>query len=251
MTSLDVDQTQPPQPVDLRLGRLLEFDRRSFEFPILDPVTASYPPRSYTWACPEVLSQGNVGACVGFSITHELAARPVKVGIPEATRDLAMRIYHAAQKIDPWPGEAYEGTSVLAGIKVAAQLGYYSEYRWAFGVDDLILALGYKGPAVLGVNWYSAMFTPDPAGLIRPLGSHVGGHAILANGIRTVFRAGNEHSLDTLDRDLTLIRLHNSWGSSWGQAGECFISAADLATLLGQAGEACIPVKRLDPPGMP
>jgi hypothetical protein len=145
-----------------------------------------------------------------------------------ASTYMARLIYKEAQKIDPWPGETYEGTSVLAGAKIATSLGHYKEYRWAFGLQDLILALGYKGPAVLGINWYSSMYSPVN-GIVKISGSVVGGHAILANGVSIPKQQ---------------VRLHNSWGPGWGNNGEAFISFADLGRLLNEGGEACIPVIR-------
>lgn len=185
------------------------------------------PPRSYTWSCPVNLDQGAEGACTGFAVAHEAAARPVRV--PGITNERARGLYWRARILDEWPGEGYEGSSVLAAIKAGQELGWYGEYRWAFGFDDLVLALSYKGPAVLGINWYEGMFNPGADGVIKPTGRISGGHAILANGISVKRR---------------LIRLHNSWGPSWGLGGGCLISWDDLSLLLAQDGEACIPVKR-------
>lgn len=212
------------------LGRLVEFDERSRSFPIRTTIPVTYAPRSYTWRCEVQLNQGNVGACVGFSWAAELAARPAV--IPNITDVMGFNLYHEAQRLDEWPGEAYEGSSVLGGAKAIKARGFLEEYRWAFGLDDLVLAIGYRGPAVLGINWYSGMFSPDNAGIIHPTGNVVGGHAILANGVSISKR---------------LIRLHNSWGQWWGINGDAFISFDDLNRLLHEQGEACIPIKRLNP----
>lgn len=214
---------------DLRLGRRVDFDERSRNFPVR-ALISSATPRSYTWSCPVVLHQGSEGTCVGHAWAHEIAARPV--GWPVNSYQ-ARLIYREATQIDPWTQndgpDWHFGTSVLAGAKIASQLGHYGEYRWAFGLDDLILALGYKGPAVLGVNWYSGMDAPDALGRIRVAGTLRGGHAILACGVSVSKR---------------LIRLHNSWGNSWGVNGQAFISFEDMDRLLREQGEACIPVVR-------
>jgi len=215
--------------LDPRLDRVVRFDKRSREFPIRALIEARKP-RSYTWSCKTFLDQGQEGACTGFAVTHEAAAHPVCVRVDEA---MARSIYKRAKQIDEWPGEDYEGSSVLAAVKAGQECGWYGEYRWAFGIDDLKLALAYKGPAVLGVNWYEGMFEPGHTGFIRPSGALMGGHAILANGISL--------------RAPGFVRLHNSWGQSWGLNGECFITFADLDTLLRQDGEACIPVQRKNP----
>jgi hypothetical protein len=215
------------------LGRLPQFDERSRSFPIRTLV-ATYAPRSYTWSCGAVLDQGAEGSCVGHAWAHELIARPLVMA--SITQLFAVSVYHEAQRIDEWPGGSYlgaspryEGTSVLAGAKVIQREGYIAEYRWAFGLDDRVLALGYKGPAVLGIDWHESMFDPDASGLLHVTGSAVGGHAILANGVSIAKR---------------LVRLHNSWGPDWGLNGEAFISFDDLRALLGRGGEACIPIGR-------
>lgn len=210
---------------DPRLDRIVEFDETSREFPIRTLVPKK--PRSYTWRCDAWLDQGREGACVGFSWSHELAARPKPVG--GLTDDFAHAVYKRAQKLDQWPGETYSGTSVIAGAKAVQELGYVGEYRWAFGLDDLILAVGYAGPAVLGVNWYEGMFRPDEKGYIHPSGNLSGGHAILC------------HSVNVKKR---YFKLHNSWGSDWGNKGECFVSFDDMDRLLKEQGEACVPIQR-------
>lgn len=212
---------------DKRLDRLVQFDEKSRSFPIRQLIPTTVKPRSYTWRCPIFLDQGQEGACAGFAVSHEAAARPVTVlGLTDI---IAREVYRRAQQIDEWPGESYEGTSVLAAVKSGRERGWYSEFRWAFGLDDLVMALGYKGPAILGLNWYEGMFQPDANGFIRPTGSLLGGHAILANAVSVTKR---------------YVRLHNSWGSDWGTGGGCLISFDDLDRLLREQGEACIPVLR-------
>jgi C1A family cysteine protease len=104
-----------------------------------------------------------------------------------------------------------------------------SEYRWGFSIDDVVESLGYIGPVVLGVNWYSDMFTPDSSGYIKASGRLIGGHAVLAVGVNI-----KENR----------IQLHNSWGKSCGFNGNCYISISDVEMLLKKKGEACIPIKR-------
>lgn len=217
-------------PAERTFDRLPEFDPKSRLFPIRSLV-AGNPIRGYTWRCDANLNQGREGACVGFSWAHELAARPVPVrGL---TNDKARSIYFEAQRVDEWEGETYEGTSVLAGAKVLQRQGLIGEYRWAFGLTDLLLALGYKGPAVLGLNWHEGMFEPDNNGFIHPTGQVLGGHAIMANAVSKTGR---------------YVRLHNSWGPDWGQNGSAKISWDDLDILLREQGEACIPTGRRKEP---
>lgn len=211
------------------LGRLEQFDDRSKQFPIRPMLPTGLPPRSYNWRCCVNLDQKREGACVGFAWAHELAARPAEIdGVVD---NIGRTIYKKAQVLDEWPGENYEGTSVLAGVKAVQTLypGAINEYRWAFGIDDVLQTLSYHGPVVLGVKWYSGMYTPDADGMIKVTGDLVGGHAILARGINVKQRK---------------VRLHNSWGASWGKSGCAFLSFDDLALLLKRKGEACVPVHR-------
>lgn len=210
-----------------KLDRAVRFDERSRQFSIRAALPADVQPRSYTWACNLWLDQGSEGACTGFSLCHEAAAKPVEVkGI---TNQVAQEVYNRARQLDEWPGEDYEGSSVLGAIKAGKERGWYSEYRWAFGEEDLMLAIGHHGPAVLGINWYEGMFDPDSKGQLHVAGKLAGGHAILCNGFSV--KTG-------------LYRLHNSWGKGWGLCGEAFISRDDMRRLLKEQGEACIPVKR-------
>jgi len=219
---------------DPRLARLKQFDERSRRYPVKATVSATRP-RSYTWPCAQHLDQGREGACVGFSITHELVARPVEVkGLDgKFAKEL---IYWEAQRTDDWEGGSYpgakpvyEGTSVLAGMKIAKKLGYITEYRWAFGLDDLVMAVGHRGPAVLGLVWYDGMFEPYSCGHLHVEGDVAGGHAILCKGVNVEDR---------------YFVLHNSWGPSWGRGGDARITWAEMDRLLHEEGEACIPTQR-------
>lgn len=205
------------------LDRRVKFDEKSRNFPIRATISKTEP-RSYTWKCNTWLDQGREGACTGFSVSHEYAAKPKEV--TNLTNADAQAIYYRARQIDEWEGEDYEGSSVLGAIKAAKEKGWYSEYRWAFGVDDLALAVSRKGPAVIGVNWYTGMFNPDANGFIHKTGQLAGGHAILCNGYNVKGR---------------YFKLHNSWGKKWGVNGECKISYDDMNALLKEYGEACIP----------
>jgi len=220
------------------LGRRVQFDERSRNFPsrALPALGAARSPRSYTWRVGTWLDQGREGACVGYGFAHELAARPVVV--PGVTNEVARAIYHDAQRLDPWDGGAYEGaepyyegTSVLAGARALTRLGHYSEYRWAFGEEDLALAVGYHGPAVIGVDWYEGMYDATREGgfLLRPTGRVVGGHCVLIYGLN--LRGG-------------YYRVWNSWGRSWGDDGTARITREDMVRLLADDGEACVPVRR-------
>lgn len=211
------------------------FDERSRDFPIR-AVLPRKPRYRRSWKPGRVLDQGAEGACVGHGWAHEALASPVRVDLARLPRAkgaevdpqrFAFQVYRMARRIDEWPGEAYEGTSVLAGCKIMKQFGLVKEYRWAFSVEDVRDAILYVGPAVLGVNWYSGMYSA-PHGNLNVHGSLVGGHCILA-----IAYDPNRGFL-----------LQNSWGADWGVSGLAWISIADMRRLLSESGEACVPYRR-------
>jgi len=222
---------------DHRLDRIPSFDRESRKFCITSRLETSAPIQTKMWELEHYLDQGQEGACVGFGISHELLATPKDAPYPYVNNEYAKeQIYWEAQKIDPWPGGAYpgaspfyEGTSVLAGVKIAKSIGWFDSYYWAFSLNDLMKGVSQEGPAVLGVNWYEGMMDTDAAGYIRPTGSCIGGHCICAIGI---------------NKEDEYFTLHNSWGDCWGDDGRCRISFADMRRLLNENGEACFFVGR-------
>lgn len=206
--------------------RLQEFDEKSREFPIRTLLTTTTPVTKL-WSGGSFLDQGSEGACVGFGWSAELSASPIRVaGI---TNDYARNLYYAARRVDQWPGEDYDGTSVLAGAKVAQARGKITSYRWCFSLSDLILTLSYQGPVVLGLNWYEGMWDTDSKGYIRPTGDMIGGHCVMARGVNVGYKR---------------IRIRNSWGSDWGYYGDAYITYADMQRLLSEQGEACVPLGR-------
>jgi hypothetical protein len=204
--------------------RIPQWDVRNEAFRIRTLV-GPLPPRSYTWRVGTWLDQGSEGACVGFAFAHELAARPKVVPV---TNDDARSIYHDAQRVDDYPGEDYSGTSVLAGAKVLTGRGKFTSYRWAVTVDELVTAVGYSGPVVLGIDWHEGMMSTD-SGWIYPTGSVVGGHAILCYSVSV-----KNH----------WFRLWNSWGRDWGDNGTARVSFLSMKQLLAENGEACVPQGR-------
>lgn len=90
--------------------------------------------------------QGNEGACVGFSCSRMMS-------LLNRSKYDAPWLYKSAQKIDEWPGEDYDGTSVRAGLEVLRTQGHcrvaygktypvdpaagISAYRWATTVKEV------------------------------------------------------------------------------------------------------------------
>ena len=218
-----------------QLDRLEQFDEKSKNFRIGDVHTATKPLRSYTWRCDQWYDQGREGACVAYSLGHEASSRPAEV-THLTDPFLKQQVYWEAQKIDPWPGGEYPGatpnyggTSVLAGIKVLYKKLFFKEYRWAMDFRELLVGIGYNGPAVLGVPWYEGMYRPNADGYIKPTGRVMGGHAILARAINVKTKT---------------VTLRNSWGKGWGHTGDCYISFDDLETVVRDRADMAFMLKR-------
>lgn len=219
---------------DKRLARIYQYDPRNKKFLIKRLIKATEP-RSYTWRCNLMLDQGNDGSCVGCGITAELAARPAEVQKLNY-RFAKEKIYWEAQRNDEWSGGSYpgakpfyEGTSVLAGVKVAHSLGYFKGYYWADTFKALQMGMAYHGPAVIGINWYEGMFNMQEDGFIYPTGSIAGGHCCL---------------LTQINMKEEYFTLHNSWGDGWADMGAAKISFKTMRRLLAEEGEAVFFVNR-------
>ena len=207
------------------LGRLFIPDERDKKYHLksLMPKAAVTITSKYWWAAGWWGDQGETSECVAYSWTHWLAEGPiVQKGKPPINPDV---LYNEAQKVDEWPGENYDGTSVRAGAKVLQSKGFISTYNWAWDIETVKTCLLTTGPMVVGTLWYDNMFYPDINGLIKVGGAIAGGHAYLLDGINV--KTG-------------LIRIKNSWGKSWGKGGFAYISIADMEKLILDDGEACL-----------
>lgn len=100
--------------------------------------------------------QGQEGACVGYGVSRVASLLNRK-------RYDAEWLYRRAKDVDEFPGSAYEGTTVRAGLEVLRSLGHVpitrrhpyidgsgipaaadgiAAYRWARSTDDALAALG-------------------------------------------------------------------------------------------------------------
>lgn len=189
--------------------------------------------------------QGREGACVEYGITHELAASPAQVQLAHL---VAIRsehgIYWPAQREDEWPGGSYpgaapvyEGTSVLAGLKVATRLGYYEGYRWGFSDDERVAGVVHEGPGVVGAWWTEGAARPRPSGLASTDGADLGGHCVAWIGVMFGHKLKGEPRMD-------IAVIAQSWGLNHGDRGRVYFRLEDWLALLRREGEVAFPVGR-------
>jgi hypothetical protein len=168
--------------------------------------------------------QGNLPQCVGYSWAHWLEDGPIQQsGIPPIVKPNI--IYKNAQKLDQWPGENYDGTSVRGGAKYLQSIKKIKSYYWGYDLQTLINTVLKLGPVVVGTNWYTNMFYPNGNGVIKIGGRLAGGHAYVINGVDTKTKQ---------------FRIKNSWGKNWGKGGHAFISFNDMTRLIREQGEICL-----------
>jgi C1A family cysteine protease len=203
-------------------------DERSREYP-MRTLLSQVPIETKMWQQGTILDQGQEGACVGFGWTAELLAEPMPYQAREDSgNNYARNLYLEAKVLDEWPGENYEGTSVLAGAKALKNRNLIGGYRWCFGIDELRDTIISQGPVVIGVPWYEGMYEAE-GGVVTITGKKVGGHCLTVTGY---------------DADKNMFRWQNSWGRGYGLDGSALIGYNDLAGLLSEQGEACIPMDR-------
>lgn len=213
------------------LGRMPAADERDRAFSVapLLPAAAPARPYRYWWANGWWGNQGAKPHCVEFAWHHFIADGPI-THEQDAPLWPVGSVYFEAQRIDEWPGENYDGTSVRAGAKVLQSKGLIQQYRWAFNLQDLIQTVWTISPVVIGTNWYESMFYPGEDGRLRLEGPVVGGHAYLLDGINVT---------------KGLFRIKNSWGRAWGNDGFAYISFDDVNRLVfAEDGEASIALER-------
>ncbi len=258
-------------PAPVHDGRRLDWfrrlDPRSLSHPVAAGPETPLPARGRLWAPGRVLDQGAEGACVGFGCAAEAAAEPVPV--PRITNAVARAWYRASQRRDQWPGEQYDGTSVLAGCLEGRARQLYAGFLWAKRAEQLLAGVAAApedngGPAVLGVEWTEGSYETDQLGVLRPGGDVVGGHCVCVIGavvladLSATDAAGVQlledlAELDLLDGVRAVLELdgeeaagivQNSWGLTFGRNGLCVVPLSVLRAWARAGWEAAQPQGR-------
>lgn len=208
-------------------GRRYAPDDRDHSYRMATALPEEAPSRTYRYyRAGPVLDQGPYPHCVGYAWRQWLSTAHMmtRTGVD------ARSIYQAAQKVDEWPGEDYDGTSVRAGAKVLHGLGHIERYLWAWDVNTVAeWLLGNHGTVILGTRWFAGMSQPDKNGVGHITGSLQGGHAYLVVGAN--MKSG-------------LFRVLNSWGRDWSQNGRMWLEGETLEQLIQWDGEACTAIEQ-------
>ena len=209
-----------------------------------------------------IKDQGNLGSCVGFAVTALKEWQETRENILEISQgkkdyrkgkeyNLSEAwTYWMSKKIDPWPNE--EGTSIRFAMKVLNKIGVPCEEGWEYndamkgepkswanlvarwslidsywrvdGLSGLKAAL-LSGPVAIGIPCFDSIFYVDKTGLIEyphDPNQIYGGHALCAVGYDDQKFGG-------------VIKIKNSWGSSWGARGYGFIPYDYISDFLWDA----------------
>jgi len=218
-----IPETTPPP--GQHLGRHIHFDERSraYRVPVDDTTTI----QSRIWKRKvQAFTQGDRNACTGNGAAGLLCTEPFHQKGLRCNETLARKIYSLATRKDQlkgvWPPDD-TGSTVLAAMKALRELGLIREYRWGFGIQDVLKTLSTLGPVEIGVHWDVGFDHPDAKGFVKRKGRSRGGHAFELLGV-----------------DVTTQRVWaiNSWSPGWGLSGLFCFSWEDLDHMLRHDGEA-------------
>jgi hypothetical protein len=218
--------TIQPIPTVPGMGRaFISHDDRNRDFP-MRALVGDAPIREKVWRRGQAYDQGRTSQCVAYEGKGKLNTAPFSAFEPYDTRSRYSTdaFYAGAQANDQWPGEAYDGTSALGMLRHLQQQGIIAEYRWCFGLDDVLRTISNHGPVGVGAWWRGGMWEPDPQShLLSYSGSYVGGHQFEAFGVHP---------------DVEEVECMNSWGPLWGDRGRFRMKFDQFALLLDDDADA-------------
>jgi hypothetical protein len=210
---------------EFRLGRHIEFDERSRAYRV--PVEDSTTIESRIWKRRvRAFLQGQRNSCTGNGAAGLLCTEPYRQKALRCNETLARKIYSRATHKDGvkgvWPPDD-TGSTVLGAMKALKAMKLIREYRWGFGIEDVLKTLSAIGPVEIGVHWDDGFDRPDAHGLVKRKGKSRGGHAFEVLGV---------------DVSTERVWAINSWGPGYGLSGLFCFSWQDLDYLLRHDGEA-------------
>jgi len=136
-----------------------------------------------------------------------------------------------------WPPDD-TGSSGLAVAKALVARGWAGSYLHAFTLDDVLHALSYQGPCLLGMNWRTLMDHPAvTTGRDRYAGPSRGGHEPLLTEVSV-----HRHRDGTLDEARSLVWIDNSWVHRLGRPWPRLHHRHRVPHVLADQGDVTIPI---------
>lgn len=222
-----------------KLGRHIFHDPQNRAFPargILFAEAAPIVPR--VWWVRHLFDQGDTSRCTVETAAGMVFSSPNRLELDRANlerydeEDERQELYLVSQRDhDPWPGGEpdYLGTSSDAPAKELRARGHIREWRWCFGLDDVLRTLSVHGPVGIGTYWFEGMDEPiGDAAVLELMGQARGGHETLLYAVKPDDDYDGGGYVDGV----------NSWGP-WGpRRGRFRLSWRTLEDLLEQDGDA-------------
>jgi hypothetical protein len=208
-------------------------------------------------AVPEILDQGNEGACTGFALAAVINFLLRARGLGDRRVSPRM-LYEMARRYDEWPGEDYDGSSARGGMKGWVRHGVCTRPTWpddAHGAGSFTQDIAREAQTTPGGAFYRVLHRDirDMHAALAEVGilyvtlmvhDGWGEPGPLRRTIQYADAFGNQRSLD-----LPVIQrrgradsghavaivgyttegfiIQNSWGEGWGQGGFALLPYED------------------------
>ncbi|CAN7433502.1 MULTISPECIES: C1 family peptidase [unclassified Variovorax] len=182
---------------------------------------------------------GPEGTTVGFSVAYAIQAAASEAGKEVVVSPRG--IYVLSKKYDEWPGENYEGSSLLGAVKAAKEEGVYLEKDWPY--DQKTVPVGKK-PAFKLKSYAQAKSITAILNALREKKvvaltvqvtedfDHVSkeGRVTIKLPLRDLGR--KTITIVGYDAKTAEFKFANDWGTGWGSGGFGWIKDTDLARIL-------------------
>lgn len=215
-----------------RLGRHQVHDALPMELEAIEDLLSPIRTVEHRETQP-VFDQGRIGSCTANAALGCLACEPFARPGQSFTEADALALYEIETRLDDTqiPGQYPPDDTGSTGpwsMRALEKQGHIRTFRHTRALHTALRMLQH-GPVSLGTPWFESMFTPGADHTI-----HVDEQSGLAGGHQVCVVA--------CDAEQRRIRIRNSWGPGWGDAGHCFLSWDDLGLLLRQGADVVQPV---------
>lgn len=249
----------------LKAGRFLDAmpDRIDIRDWFYQPTLAPLPNQVVNCdRVPEVLDQGQEGACTGFAlaavVNYHLHGRGDADPKAPAHPVSPYMLYELARRYDEWPGEDYEGSSARGAMKAWVRHGACHRDAWSHGrpganlppdlaraalrapggafyrvmhrqIRDMHAALAENGILYATLMVHDGWGQPGPE--FRTVAYEHGGRRRRRRlpVIQRRGRADGGHAIAIVGYTADGFIIQNSWGPDWGEGGFALLPYGDYA----------------------